>query len=174
MPQKRNPDAAELCRAKVGRIAGAFQSLLIVMKGLPLTYSKDMQEDKEVTFDALRAFAVAVAAMRGMIEDLEPVPEAMRAAAGRGYSTATDLADWLVRTLGLPFREAHHVTGTVVKRAEAKGVPLEELSLAEMQAVEPRISKDVFSVLSVDASVKAAPAMGELRHRMSVKWRDAG
>ena len=99
MPQKRNPDAAELCRAKVGRIAGAFQGLLMVMKGLPLTYSKDMQEDKEVTFDALRAFAVAVAAMRGMIEDLEPVPDAMRAAAGRGYSTATDLADWLVRAL---------------------------------------------------------------------------
>lgn len=160
MPQKRNPDAAELCRAKVGRIAGAFQGLLIVMKGLPLTYSKDMQEDKEATFDALRAFAVAAAAMRGMIEDLEPVPEAMRAAAGRGYSTATDLADWLVRTLGLPFREAHHVTGTIVKRAEARGVALEDLSLAEMQAVEPRITKDVFSVLSVDASVRSRVSYG--------------
>jgi argininosuccinate lyase len=160
MPQKRNPDAAELCRAKIGRIAGAFQGLLMVMKGLPLTYSKDMQEDKEVTFDALRAFAVAVAAMRGMIEDLEPVPEAMRAAAGRGYSTATDLADWLVRALGLPFREAHHVTGTIVKRAETKGCLLEELSLVEMQAVEPRITKEVFSVLSVDASVRSRVSYG--------------
>ncbi len=160
MPQKRNPDAAELCRAKVGRIAGAFQGLLMVMKGLPLTYSKDMQEDKEATFDALRAFAVAAAAMRGMIEDLEPVPETMRAAAGRGYSTATDLADWLVRTLGLPFREAHHVTGTIVKRAESKGMALEDLSLAEMQAVEPRITKDVFSVLSVDASVRSRTSYG--------------
>jgi argininosuccinate lyase len=160
MPQKRNPDAAELCRAKVGRIAGAFQSLLIVMKGLPLTYSKDMQEDKEVTFDAMRAFAVAAAAMRGMIDDLEPVPEAMRAAAGRGYSTATDLADWLVQTLGLPFREAHHVTGTIVKKAEARGAALEDLSLAEMQTVEPRITKDVFSVLSVDASVRSRTSYG--------------
>jgi len=160
MPQKRNPDAAELCRAKIGRIAGAFQSLIMVMKGLPLTYSKDMQEDKEVTFDALRAFAVAAAAMRGMIEDLEPVPETMRAAAGRGYSTATDLADWLVRTLGLPFREAHHVTGSIVKRAETKGAALEDLSLAEMQVVEPRITKDVFSVLSVDASVRSRTSYG--------------
>jgi len=160
MPQKRNPDAAELCRAKVGRIAGAFQSLIMVMKGLPLTYSKDMQEDKEVTFDALRAFAVAAAAMRGMIEDLEPVPETMRAAAGRGYSTATDLADWLVRALGLPFREAHHVTGTIVKRAESKSAALEDLSLAEMQAVEPRITKEVFSVLSVDASVRSRTSYG--------------
>ena len=160
MPQKRNPDAAELCRAKIGRIAGAFQSLIMVMKGLPLTYSKDMQEDKEVTFDALRAFAVAAAAMRGMIEDLEPVPETMRAAAGRGYSTATDLADWLVRALGLPFREAHHVTGSIVKRAETKGAALEDLSLAEMQAVEPRITKDVFSVLSVNASVRSRTSYG--------------
>ena len=183
MPQKRNPDAAELCRAKVGRIAGAFQGLLMVMKGLPLTYSKDMQEDKEVTFDALRAFAVAVAAMRGMIEDLEPVPEAMRAAAGRGYSTATDLADWLVRALGLPFREAHHVTGTIVKRAETKGCLLEELSLVEMQAVEPRITKEVFSVLSVDASVRSRVSYGGTApqnvRKMARRWikrleKDAG
>jgi argininosuccinate lyase len=183
MPQKRNPDAAELCRAKVGRIAGAFQGLLMVMKGLPLTYSKDMQEDKEVTFDALRAFAVAVGAMRGMIEDLEPVPEAMRAAAGRGYSTATDLADWLVRALGLPFREAHHVTGTIVKRAETKGRLLEELSLAEMQAVEPRITKEVFSVLSVDASVRSRTSYGGTApqnvRKMARRWikrleKDAG
>ena len=183
MPQKRNPDAAELCRAKVGRIAGAFQGLLMVMKGLPLTYSKDMQEDKEVTFDALRAFAVAVAAMRGMIEDLEPVPEAMRAAAGRGYSTATDLADWLVRALGLPFREAHHVTGTIVKRAETKGCLLEELSLAEMQTVESRITKEVFSVLSVDASVRSRVSYGGTApqnvRKMARRWikrleKDAG
>jgi argininosuccinate lyase len=183
MPQKRNPDAAELCRAKVGRIAGAFQGLLMVMKGLPLTYSKDMQEDKEVTFDALKAFAVAVAAMRGMIVDLEPMPDAMRAAAGRGYSTATDLADWLVRALGLPFREAHHVTGTIVKRAETKGVALEDLSLAEMQAVEPRITKEVFSVLSVDASVRSRTSYGGTApqnvRKMARRWikrleKDAG
>jgi argininosuccinate lyase len=183
MPQKRNPDAAELCRAKVGRIAGAFQSLLMVMKGLPLTYSKDMQEDKEVTFDALRAFAVAATAMRGMIQDLEPVPETMRAAASRGYSTATDLADWLVRALGLPFREAHHVTGTIVKRAETKGVGLDELSLAEMQAVESRITKEVFSVLSVDASVRSRTSYGGTApqnvRKMARRWikrleKDAG
>ncbi len=160
MPQKRNPDAAELCRAKVGRIAGAFQGLLMVMKGLPLTYSKDMQEDKETTFDALRSLAVAVAAMAGMIADIEPVPEAMHAAASRGYSTATDLADWLVRTLKLPFREAHHVTGTIVRLAEKQGVGLEALPLSAMQGVEPRISKDVFTVLSVESSVKSRVSYG--------------
>jgi argininosuccinate lyase len=160
MPQKRNPDAAELCRAKVGRIAGAFQGLLLVMKGLPLTYAKDMQEDKETTFDALRSFAVAVAAMRGMIEDLEPKAEAMRAAAGRGYSTATDLADWLVRTLKLPFREAHHVTGAIVKLAENRGVALEDLPLEAMQGVEKRITADVFSVLSVENSVRSRASFG--------------
>ncbi|MFM9846493.1 MAG: argininosuccinate lyase [Hyphomicrobiaceae bacterium] len=160
MPQKRNPDAAELCRAKVGRIAGAFQGLLLVMKGLPLTYAKDMQEDKETTFDALRSFAVAVAAMRGMIEDMEPKAEAMRAAAGRGYSTATDLADWLVRTLKLPFREAHHVTGTIVKLAEGRGVALEDLPLEAMQGVEKRITTDVFSVLSVENSVRSRSSFG--------------
>jgi argininosuccinate lyase len=160
MPQKKNPDAAELCRAKVGRIAGAFQGLLMVMKGLPLTYSKDMQEDKEQTFDALRAFGVAVAAMTGMIEDLEPVPEAMHVAASRGYSTATDLADWLVRTLKMPFREAHHVTGAVVRDAEKLSITLEEVPLAAMQAVDPRITKDVFSVLSVEASVKSRTSYG--------------
>ena len=160
MPQKRNPDAAELCRAKIGRIAGAFQSLIMVMKGLPLTYSKDMQEDKEVTFDALRAFAVAAAAMRGMIEDLEPVPETMRAAAGRGYSTATDLADWLVRTLGLPFREAHHVTGKIVAAAEASAVPLDKLPIEVMQEAHPGITEDVFSVLSVRNSVRSRTSYG--------------
>jgi argininosuccinate lyase len=160
MPQKRNPDAAELSRAKVGRIAGAFQSLVMVMKGLPLAYSKDMQEDKEVTFDALASYRLAVAAMTGMVTDMEPVPEAMRAAAGRGYSTATDLADWLVRTLKLPFREAHHVTGSIVKRAETLGLDLEALALAEMQAVEPRITADVFTVLSVENSVKSRTSYG--------------
>jgi argininosuccinate lyase len=160
MPQKRNPDAAELCRAKIGRIAGAFQSLLMVMKGLPLTYSKDMQEDKEVTFDAINSFTVALAAMNGMMSDLEPIPAAMHAAAGRGYSTATDLADWLVRELKLPFRDAHHVTGTLVKRAEGAGVSLEQLSLADMQKVEPRITKAIFDVLSVENSVKSRVSHG--------------
>lgn len=160
MPQKRNPDAAELCRAKVGRIAGAFQGLLLVMKGLPLTYAKDMQEDKETTFDALRNFAIAVAAMGGMIADLEPDPDAMRAAARRGYATATDLADWLVRELKLPFREAHHTTGTIVKRAEAQGIGLDELPLDELQAVEPRITKGIYAVLGEANSVKSRTSFG--------------
>ncbi|RUP07874.1 argininosuccinate lyase [Hyphomicrobium sp.] len=160
MPQKRNPDAAELARAKVGRIASAFQGLVIVMKGLPLAYSKDMQEDKETTFDALSSLRLVMAAMAGMITDLEPNAEAMRAAAGRGYSTATDLADWLVRELKMPFREAHHVTGAIVKAAETKGVDLDQLSLTDMQAVEPRITKAVFSVLSVENSVKSRTSYG--------------
>ncbi len=160
MPQKRNPDAAELCRAKVGRIAGAFQSLLMVMKGLPLTYSKDMQEDKETTFDALKSFRVAVAAMAGMIEDLEPVPEVMLAAADAGYATATDLADWLVRTLKLPFREAHHITGTIVRLAETRNVGLAALPLAAMQEIEPRITAEALAVLSVTASVKSRTSYG--------------
>ena len=160
MPQKRNPDAAELCRAKVGRIAGAFQGLLMVMKGLPLTYSKDMQEDKETTFDAIHNFNIALAAMTGMIGDLEPVPEAMQVAAGRGFSTATDLADWLVRELKMPFREAHHVTGSIVKRAETAGIGLEAMALTDMQAVEPRITKAVFGVLSVTSSVASRTSYG--------------
>jgi argininosuccinate lyase len=160
MPQKRNPDAAELARAKVGRIAGAFQSLVVVMKGLPLAYSKDMQEDKEVTFDAIAALKLAVAAMAGMIGDLEPVPERMRAAAGRGFSTATDLADWLVRELQMPFRDAHHVTGAIVKLAETKGCDLDSLPLEAMQGVEPRITGDVYGVLSVENSVKSRTSYG--------------
>jgi argininosuccinate lyase len=160
MPQKRNPDAAELSRAKVGRIAAAFQGLVIVMKGLPLAYSKDMQEDKETAFDALSSLGLVIAAMAGMVADLEPLPEAMRAAAGRGYSTATDLADWLVKELKMPFREAHHVTGAIVKAAEAKGVDLDFLPLADMQAIEPRITKAVFSVLSVENSVKSRTSYG--------------
>jgi len=160
MPQKRNPDAAELCRAKVGRISGAFQSLVMVMKGLPLAYSKDMQEDKEVTFDALDSLRLALAAMAGMADDIEPVPEAMRAAAGSGFSTATDLADWLVRDLSMPFRDAHHVTGSIVAAAEKAGVDLAGLSLQAMQAVEPRIHEGVFSVLSVENSVASRTSYG--------------
>jgi len=160
MPQKRNPDAAELSRAKVGRIAGAFQSLVLVLKGLPLAYSKDMQEDKEATFDAIASLKLAVAAMTGMVADLEPVPDAMRAAAGRGYATATDLADWLVRELKMPFRDAHHVTGTIVKLAETQGVTLDALPLHAMQGVEPRITEDIYSVLSVENSVKSRTSYG--------------
>ena len=160
MPQKRNPDAAELARAKVGRIAGAFQSLVMVMKGLPLAYSKDMQEDKEVTFDAIASLKLAIAAMAGMIGDLKPEPERMRAAAGRGFSTATDLADWLVRVLKMPFRDAHHVTGTIVKIAESRGCDLEALPLEAMQAVEPRITNDVYTVLSVENSVESRTSYG--------------
>ncbi len=160
MPQKRNPDAAELVRAKVGRIAGSFQAIVMIMKGLPLTYSKDMQEDKEVTFDALESLALAVTAMTRMVEDMEPNAEALKAAAGRGYATATDLADWLVRELKLPFRDAHHVTGTLVRAAETRGIDLAALDLAEMQALEPRITKDIYSVLTVDASVKSRTSHG--------------
>jgi argininosuccinate lyase len=132
----------------------------MVMKGLPLTYAKDMQEDKEVTFDALASLRLSVAAMTGMVEDLEPNAEAMGAAAAGGYSTATDLADWLVRAQGLPFRDAHHVTGRIVAAAEAKGVPLDKLSLADMQAVSPGVTKDVFSVLSTESSVKSRTSFG--------------
>ncbi|MGQ0673321.1 MAG: argininosuccinate lyase [Hyphomicrobium sp.] len=160
MPQKRNPDAAELSRAKVGRIAGAFQALVMVMKGLPLAYSKDMQEDKEPALDAFKSLRLALAAMAGMVADMEPVPDAMRAAAGRGYSTATDLADWLVRELKLPFRDAHHVTGAIVKEAERRGLELEKLPLDVMQAVESRISNDVYSVLSVENSVRSRKSFG--------------
>ncbi|HJU32444.1 MAG TPA: argininosuccinate lyase [Hyphomicrobiaceae bacterium] len=160
MPQKRNPDAAELVRAKVGRIAGAFQALTLVMKGLPLTYSKDMQEDKEATFDALSSLRLAIAAMAGMVADLEPNGEAMEAAAGAGYATATDLADWLVRSAGLPFREAHHITGRIVAAAEAKGVPLDKLPLADMRAVSGAITQEVFSVLSVQNSVRSRTSFG--------------
>jgi argininosuccinate lyase len=175
MPQKRNPDAAELTRAKVGRIAAAFQGLLMVIKGLPLAYSKDMQEDKEPSFDALDSLALAVAAMTGMVDDMEPNTEAMRAAAGGGYSTATDLADWLVRTLKLPFREAHHVTGRIVAAAEAQDLPLDKLPLSAMQAVEPRITADVFTVLSPEKSVASRTSYGGTApqnvRKMAQNWR---
>jgi argininosuccinate lyase len=160
MPQKRNPDAAELVRAKPGRIIGSLNALLIVMKGLPMTYSKDMQEDKEQTFDALDNLSLAIAAMTGMVDDLEPNVDEMHRAAARGFSTATDLADWLVRVLGMPFRDAHHVTGSLVALAEKRGVDLPELELAEMQSVEARITADVYSVLGVEASVKSRRSLG--------------
>ena len=160
MPQKRNPDAAELVRGKTGRMFGALIGLLTVMKGLPLTYSKDMQEDKEGVFDAVHTLSLCLAAMTGMISDLAIHRETMKAAAGAGYATATDLADWLVRTLKTPFREAHHVTGTLVKLATQKGVGLEALSLADMQSVEPRITQAVFEVLGVERSVASRVSYG--------------
>lgn len=160
MPQKRNPDAAELVRAKSGRIIGALTSLLIVMKGLPLTYAKDMQEDKEGTFDALSSLSLCLAAMSGMVRDLTPDRKAMKKAAGSGYATATDLADWLVRSLKMPFRNAHHVTGKIVGLASAKNIGLEKLSLAEMQSVEPKITADVFTVLGIEKSVRSRTSFG--------------
>jgi argininosuccinate lyase len=160
MPQKRNPDAAELVRAKTGRVTGALICLLTVMKGLPLAYAKDMQEDKEPVFDAAEAWALSLAATAGMVRDMAPDAARMREFAGAGFATATDLADWLVRVLRLPFRSAHHVTGRLVALAESKGVELAGLSLADMQSVEPRITQDVFSVLSVEASVASRTSEG--------------
>jgi argininosuccinate lyase len=160
MPQKRNPDAAELVRGKTGRIAGALVQLLTVMKGLPLAYAKDLQEDKEATFDALETLALVVAAMTGMIGDLQPDEKRMKAMAGDGYSTATDLADWLVRKLNIPFREAHEITGRIVARATTAGQPLHRLALAEMQSVDRRITDDVFSVLTAGLSVRSRTSYG--------------
>jgi argininosuccinate lyase len=160
MPQKRNPDAAELVRAKAGRVIGALNGLLIVMKGLPLAYAKDMQEDKEGVMDALSALSLSIAAMAGMVADLEPDTARMKKAAGEGYATATDLADWLVRSLKIPFREAHHITGRIVAKAVEEKLPLHRLPLATLQAIEPRITDDVFSVLSVDRSVKSRVSYG--------------
>ncbi len=160
MPQKRNPDAAELVRGKTGRVVGALVGLLTVMKGLPLAYSKDMQEDKEGVFDALQTLSLCLAAMTGMVDDLTPDAGRMKAAAGAGYATATDLADWLVRTLKMPFREAHHVTGRIVALASARGVALEALSLADLQSVEPRIGEDAFGVLGVERSVESRTSYG--------------
>lgn len=174
MPQKRNPDAAELIRAKVGRIIGAFNGLSMVMKGLPLAYSKDMQEDKEMAFDALDNYSLALAALTGMIEDMHPNKEKMAASAGGGFSTATDIADWLVRVINLPFRDAHHVTGSIVALAEKQNLRLHELTLEDMQSVEPKITKDIFNVLSVENSVKSRKSYGgtaptEVR-KMAKKW----
>ena len=176
MPQKRNPDAAELLRAKVGRILGAQVGLLTVMKGLPLTYSKDMQEDKEQVFDAADNWLLALRAMAGMVGDMTADPAALEAAAAQGFSTATDLADWLVRELGLPFREAHHVTGALVAAAEAKGCDLPDLSLADMRAVHAEIGEGVFDVLGVRNSVASRDVYGgtapaQVRARVA-EWRE--
>ncbi len=160
MPQKRNPDAAELVRAKTGRIIGALTGLFIVMKGLPLAYSKDMQEDKEGVFNALDSLSLCLAAMTGMIETLTPAPARMLAAAGKGFSTATDLADWLVRQADVPFRDAHHITGALVALAEKNGCDLAELALGDMQNVDARITDDVYSVLSVENSVASRTSFG--------------
>jgi len=176
MPQKKNPDAAELIRAKIGRIFGAQSALLMVMKGLPLAYSKDMQEDKEQVFDAADTLMLSLAAMAGMIDGMTANAPAMRAAAGQGFSTATDLADWLVREAGLPFRDAHHATGTLVARAEAKGCDLPDLTLAEMRQVHPAITEAVFDVLGVDNSVASRTSYGgtapaNVRSEIA-KWRE--
>jgi len=160
MPQKKNPDAAELVRAKAGKALGSFNQLAMVMKGLPLAYSKDMQEDKVPTFEAFDALELSLRAMAGMVADLEPDAARMAAAAAAGFSTATDLADWLVRELGLPFRDAHHVTGAAVKRAEALGCDLPGLPLSELQALEPRIDGRVFEVLTPEASVASRRSYG--------------
>jgi argininosuccinate lyase len=177
MPQKRNPDAAELVRAKTGRIGGAFVSLLTVLKGLPLAYGKDLQEDKEPIFDTAEALSLSLAAMAGMVRDLTPDLARMRAMAGEGFSTATDLADWLVRRLGLPFRTAHHVTGRLVAKAEARGVSLAELTLAEMQGEEPRITEAIYDVLAVAASVASRTSEGGTAPanvtRAAEHWRQA-
>jgi argininosuccinate lyase len=177
MPQKKNPDAAELIRAKVGRITGSLVGLLTVMKGLPLAYSKDMQEDKEQVFDAADSLMLALAAMAGMVRDMTPREEALRVAAASGFSTATDLADWLVRRLGLPFREAHHVTGSLVRMAEDRGVDLPDLTLADMQEVHPGIIAEVYEVLGVDNSVASRASYGgtapaQVRAQIR-RWREA-
>ncbi|WP_323021497.1 argininosuccinate lyase [Pararhodobacter sp.] len=160
MPQKKNPDAAELLRAKIGRIMGATVALFMVMKGLPLTYSKDMQEDKEQVFDAADNLMLGLAAMEGMVKDMNANREVLEAAASSGFSTATDLADWLVRSLNLPFRDAHHVTGSLVALAEKKGCDLPDLTLAEMQTGHPGITQEVYSVLGVDNSVRSRVSYG--------------
>ena len=176
MPQKRNPDAAELVRAKVGRILGSLTTLMVVMKGLPLAYSKDMQEDKVPVFEAFDALDLSLLAMAGMVADLTPNVERMAAAAGAGFSTATDLADWLVRALDLPFREAHHATGAAVKRAEALGVDLPALPLAELQAIQPGVTDEVYKVLTPEASTASRTSYGgtapaRVREQIQ-RWKD--
>ena len=176
MPQKKNPDAAELIRAKVGRIFGANTGLMMVMKGLPMTYSKDMQEDKEQVFDAADNLMLALAAMEGMVKDMSGNPESLAAAAGSGFSTATDLADWLVRALNMPFRDAHHVTGSLVAMAESRGCDLPDLSLSDMQSVHGEITEDVFSVLTVENSVASRTSYGgtapsQVRSQIA-RWKD--
>lgn len=176
MPQKKNPDAAELVRAKTGRITGALVALTTVMKGLPLAYSKDMQEDKPPVFEAFDALEVALAAMAGMVADLTPDRARMAEAAGAGFSTATDLADWLVRELGLPFRKAHHVTGAAVKRAEQLGVGLAELPIEELKALEPGVHAGVYGVLTPEASVASRTSHGgtapDQVRRQIARWKE--
>ncbi|MEL7214139.1 MAG: argininosuccinate lyase [Pseudomonadota bacterium] len=176
MPQKKNPDAAELIRAKVGRIFGANAGLMMVMKGLPLTYSKDMQEDKEQVFDAADNLMLVLAAMEGMVKDMTANRESLRAAAATGFSTATDLADWLVRELGLPFRDAHHITGSLVALAEGRGCDLPDLSLEDMQSVHADITQGVFDVLGVENSVASRMSYGgtapaRVREQVA-RWKD--
>ena len=177
MPQKKNPDAAELLRAKIGRILGATVALFTVMKGLPLTYSKDMQEDKEQVFDAADTLMLGLAAMTGMVSDMTANRESLSASAASGFSTATDLADWLVRELGLPFRDAHHVTGTLVAMAEASNRDLPDLTLAEMQSVHADIRQDVFEVLGVENSVRSRMSYGgtapEQVRAQVARWKNA-
>ena len=177
MPQKRNPDAAELVRGKAGRVFGTLQALLTMMKGLPLTYSKDMQEDKEGVFDALQTLSLCLAAIGGMVRDMEPQLRTMKKAAGLGYATATDLADWLVRVLKMPFRDAHHVTGKLVGLASSRQIGLEKLSLADMQGIEPQITGEVFAVLGVERSVKSRVSQGGTAPRQvkaqAARWQRA-
>ncbi|WP_371154896.1 argininosuccinate lyase [Jannaschia sp. 2305UL9-9] len=177
MPQKRNPDAAELLRAKIGRIFGAQAALLMVMKGLPLTYSKDMQEDKEQVFDAADSLMLALAAMTGMVADMTAQKDNLEAAAASGFSTATDLADWLVRTLDMPFREAHHVTGALVKLAEDAGIDLPDLTLDQMQSVHGDITQQVFDVLGVHNSVASRTSYGGTSpanvRQQAARWKAA-
>jgi argininosuccinate lyase len=177
MPQKRNPDAAELTRAKIGRILGALTSLLVVMKGLPLAYSKDMQEDKEVAFDALSSLSLALAAMTGMIGDLEVKREKMAAAAGAGFSTATDVADWLVRVANVPFRDAHHITGKLVALAESRGIGLEGLTIEDFKSVDGRLDSRVHKVLGPENSVKSRTSYGGTApdnvREQAARWKEA-
>jgi argininosuccinate lyase len=179
MPQKRNPDAAELVRAKTGRIVGALEGLLMVIKGLPLAYQKDLQEDKEGAIDAIGALLLSLAAMAGMVHDMAPDVARMKRAAGEGYATATDLADWLVKALKIPFREAHAITGRIVALAAKRGARLEKLTLDEMRTVEPRITGDVFGVLGVERSVKSRTSYGgtapaNVRHQARAWLRRLG
>ena len=176
MPQKRNPDAAELVRGKTGRVLGALTSLTMTMKGLPLAYGKDMQEDKEPTFEAFDALELSLKAMAGMVADMQPNSQRMAEAAGAGFSTATDLADWLVRKLDLPFREAHHVAGAAVKRAETLGVDLDGLPAEEFARLEPRITADVYEVLTAKASAASRSSYGgtapdQVRARIA-QWKE--
>jgi len=177
MPQKKNPDAAELIRSKVGRITGSLVALLTIMKGLPLTYSKDMQEDKEQVFDAADNLILSLAVMTGMVADLKPNAPELEVAAATGFSTATDLADWLVRALNMPFRDAHHVTGALVAKAEGKGCDLPDLSLSDMQSVHANITDDVFNFLGVHNSVASRQSFGgtapDQVRIQAARWKEA-